>query len=91
MINNLNDIHFNVKHSFKDETGGLNAVVLEGLQEDDLKSIRGFKFIQPDFPVSINKYSWGIHRITQPPLILTNPYSPAFKGCGVNVYVIDTG
>ena len=80
-----------MRHSFKDETG-LNAVVLEGLEEDELKKIKGFKFIQPDFPVFINQNdSWGLHRITQPQLILSNPYSPAFKGCGVNVYVVDTG
>ena len=66
--------------------------MLEGLEENDLKAIKGFKFIQPDLPVfKSSEYSWGIHRITQSELILSNPYSPAFKGCGVDVYVTDTG
>jgi hypothetical protein len=56
-----------------------------------LKKIKGFKFIQPDLPVRINEDSWGLHRISQKDLILTNSYSPAYKGCGVNVYVVDTG
>lgn len=83
-------VHFSVKHSFVDKTG-LNAVVLEGLEEEELKKIKGVKFIQPDLPVEINADSWGLQRISQADLILTNTYSPDFKGCGVNVYVVDTG
>jgi serine protease len=37
------------------------------------------------------EYSWGIDRIDQPDLPLSNGYSPAFKGCGVDIYVIDSG
>ena len=81
---------FNVKHSFKDNNG-LNGVVIEGLEEDEIKKIKGFKFIQPDLPVSINADSWGLHRIGKPTRDLVSPYVPAFKGCGVDVYVVDTG
>ena len=81
---------FNVKHSFKD-SNGLNGVVIEGLEEDEIKKIKGFKFIQPDLPVYTNADSWGLHRIGKPTRDLVSPYVPAFKGCGVDVYVVDTG
>ena len=90
MSNYKQHVHLIIKHSFVDKAG-LNAVVLEGLEEEELKNIKGFKYIQPDLPVQINTDSWGLHRITQADLILTNLYSPDFSGCGVNVYVVDTG
>ena len=81
---------FIVKYSFKDKNG-INGVVLEGLDEDEIKRIKGFKFIEPDLPVFINADSWGLHRIGKSNRDLVSPYNPAFKGCGVNVYVVDTG
>ena len=81
------NVKFRLKHSFKDKKG-LNAVVLEGLEEMELKEIKGFEFIQPDLLLYTNADSWGLSRIT---FDEQYPYDPVFKGCGVNVYVIDTG
>eukprot|EP01036_Dinobryon_divergens_P034208 gene34208-44193_t len=81
---------FVVKGSFIDPTG-MNAVVLEGLRKDELEKFSEVVNVFPDLPVYSTTYSWGIDRIDQPSLPLTSSYTPAFKGCGVDIYIIDTG
>eukprot|EP01036_Dinobryon_divergens_P027191 gene27191-35921_t len=81
---------FKVKNSFSDLTG-INAVVLEGLSKNDLKSIDAVVSVYPDLPVYPAAYSWGIDRVDQTSLPLSYTYNPAFKGCGVDIYIIDSG
>ena len=83
---------FAVKNSFSDLTG-LNAVVLEGLSKNDLKSMSEVVSVYPDLPVYPAAYSWGTDRIDQSSLPLTGSgtYNSAFKGCGVDIYIIDSG
>ena len=70
----------------------MNAVVLEGLRKDELETFREVVNVFPDLPVYSTAYSWGIDRIDQPSLPLSHTYYyPAFKGCGVDIYIIDTG
>ena len=49
--------------------------------------------VYPDLPVYPAAYSWGTDRIDQSSLPLSGggTYNPAFKGCGVDIYVIDSG
>lgn len=51
--------------------------------------------VEPNFIVHslANPPSWGLNRIDQPNLPLTNgvEYQTAYTGAGVNVYVVDTG
>ena len=81
---------FAVKKSFSDLTG-VNAVVLEGLSKNDLKSMSGVVGVYPDLPVYPTAYSWGTDRIDQSALPLSSTYNSYFKGCGVDIYVVDTG
>jgi subtilisin family serine protease len=81
---------FVVKNSFIDPSG-VNAVVLEGLRKDELETFSEVINVLPDRPVYSTAYSWGIDRIDQPTLPLSSTYKTAFKGCGVDIYIIDTG
>lgn len=81
---------FAVKNSFSDPTG-LNAVVLEGLSKSVLQTLSEVVSVYPDLPVYPTAYSWGIDRIDQPSLPLSGAYISAFKGCGVDIYIIDSG
>lgn len=82
---------FAVKNSFVDPTG-LNAVVLEGLRKDELENFAEVVNIYPDLPVyPTTAYSWGIDRIDRSSLPLSSTHTPVFKGCGVDIYVIDSG
>ena len=84
---------FAVKKSFSDLTG-VNAVVLEGLSKNDLKSMSEVVGVYPDLPVYPTAYSWGTDRIDQSDLPLSgsgSTYNSYFKGCGVDIYVVDTG
>ena len=94
-LNEEESVHsFAVKKSFSDLTG-VNAVVLEGLSKKDLESISEVRSVYPDLPVHATAYSWGPDRIDQSSLPLSgisgSTYNPDFKGCGVDIYVIDTG
>ena len=81
---------FAVKKSFSDLTG-VNAVVLEGLSKNDLKSMSEVIGVYPDLPVYPTAYSWGTDRIDQSALPLSSTYNSYFKGCGVDIYVVDSG
>ena len=81
---------FAVKNSFVDPTG-VNAVVLEGLTKDEIENFGEVVNVYPDLPVYSTAYSWGIDRIDQSSLPLSNMYTPVFKGCGVDIYIIDSG
>lgn len=75
---------FAVKNSFVDPTG-VNAVVLEGLTKDEIENFGEVVNVYPDLPVYSTAYSWGIDRIDQSSLPLSNTYTPVFKGCGVDI------
>ena len=81
---------FAVKNSFVDPTG-VNAVVLEGLTKDEIENFGEVVNVYPDLPVYSTAYSWGIDRIDQSSLPLSNTCTPVFKGCGVDIYIIDSG
>ena len=90
-LNEAESVHsFAVKNSFSDLTG-VNAVVIEGLSENDLNSMSEVVSVYPDLPVYLAAYSWGTDRIDQSSLPLSGTYNPAFTGCGVDIYVIDSG
>eukprot|EP01035_Chromulina_nebulosa_P026076 gene26076-34093_t len=75
---------FAVKKSFSDLTG-VNAVVLEGLSKNDLKSMSEVIGVYPDLPVYPTAYSWGTDRIDQSALPLSgsgSTYNSYFRGCG---------
>ena len=83
--------NFKILHRIGDENG-LNFVVVEGISLKDIKSIPGVLSVTPDSLVYAGSYSWGIDRSDQEDLPVDNSaYSPAFTGCGVDVYVLDTG
>jgi len=81
---------FVVKNSFIDPTG-VNAVVLEGLSKKELENLEEVINLYPDLPVYPTAYSWGLDRIDQAFLPLSSTYNPVFKGCGVDIYLIDSG
>ena len=81
---------FAVKNSFVDPDV-VNAVVLTGLSKAELENFNEVINVLPDLPVYAAAYSWGIDRIDQPSLPLSSTYTSAFKGCGVDIYIIDTG
>ena len=90
-LNTANKKEFKIYNSFKSKNG-LNALVLEGLSIEDIKSMPGVMSVSPDIPVYADEYSWGIDRSDQRNLPLDQAtYSPAFAGCGVDVYLLDTG
>lgn len=78
--------------SIEDKHGGANIVVLSGLSYDEVSQIPNILYIEPDAQAYITEYTWGLDRIDQASLPLDNIYETTdFKGCGVDVYVLDTG
>ena len=69
-----------MKNSFIDITG-VNAVVLEGLSKNDLKSMSEVVGVYPDLPVYPAAYSWGFDRIDQSslPLSGSGTYDPVVE------------
>lgn len=80
-----------VKSSWSSEEG-LNAIVIDGAHYDDLKMMAGVKAIVPDRILHKEIYNWGTDRLDQQSLPLDQgPYNPFTQGCGVDVFVLDTG
>lgn len=83
---------FQVKHNFE-STDGLNAVVIEGVKKGDLRLFEEVVSIEPDLFVRKAELAstWGLDRINQIDMPLDDVYSPDYYGCGVDVYIVDTG
>jgi subtilisin family serine protease len=62
-----------------------------------LKHVPSVLSVEPNLIVTTSQAgdppSWGLNRVDQPSLPLSKgvPFSPAFTGAGVSVYVVDTG
>ena len=82
---------FSIIRSFEDREG-LNAVVVDGALYSDLVQINNVVNVYPDFNLSnAESSSWGIIRLNKATLPLLSAYQPQFHGCGVNIYLLDTG
>ena len=80
-----------IKHTFADPDG-LNAVVIEGITREELLRIEGVLHVHGDHPLfTSGATSWGLDRINVPNLPLSVSYNPDFAGCGVDIYIVDTG
>eukprot|EP01031_Cornospumella_fuschlensis_P038055 gene38055-46238_t len=86
-----------VKYNWKgEEVHDLHALSVKGISRAEAESIEGVKKVY-----KVNRYemtdnehlpaSWGQDRIDQADLPLSNSYTPAYNGCGVDVYVLDGG
>lgn len=78
------------KDTWEDDADSFNGMALSGLKRSDLLAIPGVKRVHADLVVH-TMVTWGQDRIDQPALPLADRYAPAYRGCGVDVYVIDTG
>jgi subtilisin family serine protease len=70
---------------------GYNLVVVEGIHQEDLHKIQGVKAVNPN-TIRTKAYAWGYDRIDQvnaPPDQAA--WNADYEGCGVDVYVLDTG
>mmetsp|Transcript_20115 Transcript_20115/g.27724 ORF Transcript_20115/g.27724 Transcript_20115/m.27724 type:complete len:548 (-) Transcript_20115:326-1969(-) len=83
----------NLKHSFTDEKG-YNAIVIDGVLKHELLSIDGVLDVYPDIILSISQTqassAWGIIQL-EPIKPAPKVYTPLYYGCGVDVYIVDTG
>jgi subtilisin family serine protease len=82
--------HLLVKHSFSNSLG-LNAVTIEGLRKTELLRIPHVTDVHMDLPIHAAAYSWGRYRIQQPTPPIPPNYNPAYTGCGVDIYIVDSG
>lgn len=69
----------------------LNAVVLDGISLADLQAMPFVVSIEPDPIVTVATVDWGLDRLDQENLPLSNSYTPLIDACGVDVYILDTG
>jgi subtilisin family serine protease len=73
----------------------LNAIVIEGVTQPKLLTIPyvievtrdSQKELQTMHKASFTNL-WGLDSVDLP---VNNDYSPNYRGCGVNIYVVDTG
>lgn len=84
-----------VKYNWRgQEADDLHALSVKGISRAEAEAIPGVKKVH-----SVNRYemtaaapiSWGLDRIDQASLPLSESYTPAYNGCGVDVYVLDCG
>ena len=77
--------------AIKGFAGSFPASALDGLRNHP-----GVAYIEADAPVQLHDTqsptpAWGIDRIDQRDLPLSNSYTYANNGAGVNIYILDTG
>ena len=61
--------------------------VLNNLKNND----KGIISFEPNGVVTKQAYTWSSDRMDQVSLPLSSTYTPQYMGCGVDVYVLDTG
>ena len=84
-------LHFTYEHALRGFAASLPAAALEGLRHNPQ-----IAYIEPDAVVELhdtqlNPPSWGIDRIDQADLPLTQSYTYPNVAAGVNIYILDTG
>jgi subtilisin family serine protease len=84
-------LHFTYERALRGFAASFPAAALDGLRRNPL-----IAYIEPDAPVELhdtqlNPPSWGIDRIDQVDLPLSQSYTYPNTGAGVNVYILDTG
>lgn len=86
-------VHFRYEHAIKGFAATLPAAALEGIQRSPMVS-----YIVPDGIATTmgsgtdnTVSSWGLDRIDQRDLPLSNSYTWNHDGAGVRVYILDTG
>ncbi len=84
-------LKFSYRHALKGFAATLPAAAVEALQRNP-----NVAYIEPDAEVRLfdtqnNPPSWGLDRVDQRDLPLSNSYTYANTGAGANVYIFDTG
>ena len=84
-------VHYRYAHAIKGFAATLPAAAIDGVSRNP-----NVAYIEPDGVVSISATdnsvsSWGLDRIDQRDLPLSNSYTYATDGSGVRAYIIDTG
>ena len=84
-------LRFTYTNAIKGFAGSFPAAALEGLRNHP-----SVAYIEPDAEVQLHDTqtptpAWGIDRIDQRDLPLSNSYTFANNGAGVNIYILDTG
>jgi subtilisin family serine protease len=84
-------VHYRYAHAIKGFAATLPAAAIDGISRNP-----NVAYIEPDGVVSTSAtdfsvLSWGLDRIDQRDLPLSNSYTYASDGAGVRAYIIDTG
>jgi subtilisin family serine protease len=91
MRGNSGKVHFRYRHAIKGFSATIPAQALEGMRRNpNVESIEPDGLVYKDL-TQTNPPSWGLDRIDQRQLPLSNSYSYQNEGEGVDVYIIDTG
>lgn len=78
-------------HRFEHAFVGL-AISIDEEQSAALQNLSGVKFIEPEkFVYLVAENNWGLDRIDQETLPLSNSYSPTATGVGSHIFIVDTG